>query len=135
MTNEGRIKFLENENESLKERIDLLEFRFELLFDNSESCRYFIERNFTRQQYNAVMDLMDLLREKIDRKEEVSSIAYESEINRIKSDCDYHDAEIIAKLFMEEGRWEEVFPALYGSSMKYKSYLERRKKGGNYFAG
>lgn len=64
MTNEGRIEFLENENESLKERIDLLEFRFELLFDNSESCRYFIERNFTRQQYNAVMDLMDLLREK-----------------------------------------------------------------------
>lgn len=135
MTNEGRIEFLENENESLKDRIELLEFKFELLFDNSESCRYFIERNFSREQYNQVMDLMDLLREKIDRKEEVSSIAYESEINKIKSDCDYHDAEIIAKLFMEEGRWEEVFPALYGSSMKYKSYLERRKKGGNYFAG
>ena len=79
------------------------------------------------------MDLMDILREKIDRKEEVSSIDYESEITKINNDCDYHDAEIIAKLFMEEGRWEEVFPALYGNSMKYKHYLERRKPGGNHF--
>ncbi len=134
MTNEGRIEFLENENESLKERIDLLEFRFELLFDNSESCRYFIERNFTRQQYNAVMDLMDELRAKLDKKEKISSMEYESRITQIKEDCDYHDAEIIAKLFMEEGRWEEVFPALYGDSIKYKSYFEHRYQGGNGFA-
>ena len=134
MTNEDRIKNLEEENETLRERIDLIEFKFELLFDNSESCRYFIERNFTRQQYNAVMDLMDELRTKLEKKEEISSMEYESKITRIKKDCDYHDAEIIAKLFMEEGRWEEVFPALYGDSIKYKSYLERRNQGGNSFA-
>lgn len=133
MSNEERIAILEEKNRDLRDRIEFLEFKFELLFDNSDSCRYFIERNFTREQYNQVMDLMDILREKIDRKEEVSSIDYESEITKINNDCDYHDAEIIAKLFMEEGRWEEVFPALYGNSMKYKHYLERRKPGGNHF--
>ena len=121
MTNEDRIKNLEEENETLRERIDLIEFKFELLFDNSESCRYFI-------------DLMDELRTKLEKKEEISSMEYESKITRIKKDCDYHDEEIIAKLFMEEGRWEEVFPALYGDSIKYKSYLERRNQGGNSFA-
>ena len=129
MTNEEMISILEEKNQNLNERLQLLEFKFELLFDNSESCRYFIERDFTREQYNKVMDLMDDMRSKIDNKEELSSVEYESRINQIKYDCDYHDAEIIAKLFMEEGRWEEVFPALYGNSMKYKSYFERRKKG------
>lgn len=134
MSNEEKIAILEERNRDLRDRIELLEFKFELLFDNSESCRYFIERNFSREQYNQVMDLMDLLREKIDRKEKVSSIEYESRITQIKEDCDYHDAEIIAKLFMEEGRWEEVFPALYGDSIKYKSYFEHRYQGGNGFA-
>ena len=68
MSNEEKIAILEERNRDLRDRIELLEFKFELLFDNSESCRYFIERNFTRQQYNAVMDLMDELRAKLDKK-------------------------------------------------------------------
>ena len=134
MSIENRIIALEEENRELRERLDLLEFEFEMLLDNSESSRYFIERGFTRKQYNAVMDLMDEMRQKIFNNKEVSSAEYEFEIRKINPDCDYHDAEIIAKLFMEEGRWEEVFPALYGDSIKYKHYLERRKQGGNRFA-
>ena len=134
MTIEDKITFLEKENNELMERLNLLEFKFEMLLDNSESSRYFIERGFTRKQYTAVMDLMDEIRQKIFNKEEVSSTEYEFEIRKINPDCDYHDAEIIAKLFMEEGRWEEVFPALYGDSIKYRGYFERRKQGGNQFA-
>ena len=134
MSIENRIIALEEENRELRERLDLLEFKFELLLDNSESSRYFIERGFSRKQYNAVMDLMDAMRQKLFNNKKVSSAEYECEIRKINPDCDYHDAEIIAKLFMEEGRWEEVFPALYGDSIKYKGYLERRKQGGNSFA-
>lgn len=134
MTNEEKITILEEENEELKKRLDLLEFKFELLFDNSDSCRYFIEREFTRKQYEDVMNLMDEIRNRLFEKEEVSYMEYENRISQIRKDLDYHDAEIIAKLLMEEGRWEEVFPALYGESMKYKSYLARRKQGGTVVA-
>lgn len=133
MALEDRVKKLEEENKNLLKEIDFVKFRFELLFDNSESCRYIIEREFTREQYGKIMDLMDETRNKIDNNEEVSSAEFENKLKQIKNDCDYHDAEILTRLFMEEGRWEEVFPALYGEFIKYKSYLERRKQGGNRF--
>lgn len=39
---------------------------------------------------------------------------------------DYHFCEYLAKAFMEDERWEEVFPALYGHLPKYQYYIEKR---------
>jgi len=43
--------------------------------------------------------------------------------------CDKLLCESLAQSFMEDGRWEEVFPALYGSMLKYKYYMETRENG------
>lgn len=40
---------------------------------------------------------------------------------------DYHFAETIAQAFMEDGRWKEVFPALYGGMSKYQSCMGNGK--------
>ena len=76
------------------------------------------------------MDLMDALREKIDNGQKISHGEYETEINKIMLDpkYDYHFAESIARAFMEERRWEEIFPALYGSFSKYRAYFDDRRK-------
>lgn len=120
MTLEEKVAYLESENKEMLEKIDLLSFKLDLLFDNSESSRYIFERNFTHDQYVKIMDLMDEVRGKLDKKEKVSHSEFESKLRQIADDADYHDAEIITKLFMEEGRWEEVFPALYGNMPKYR---------------
>lgn len=134
MSNEERIAKLEAENKRLNDDLDFLKFKFELLFDNSESSRYIIERGFTRKQYTQIMDEMDEMRKKIDNGEKISTVEFENNLNKITVDGDYHDAEILTRLFMEEGRWEEVFPALYGNSHKYTNYFEKGKQRGNHFA-
>lgn len=112
---------------TLEERLDFIEFRQELLFDNDEVSRFVFECKFTRDQYRQIMDLMDEYRDKIDRGEKVYHGSFEAKMKEISPEAgaDYHTSEIITKLFMESGRWEEVFPALYGNLPKYK-YLKGR---------
>ena len=105
---------------TLEERVDQLEFQLELLFNNTDVDRFVYESKLTRKQYRSIMDLMDSMREKIDAGEDINHRDFESTIyKRIpEKNGDYHFCKFIAKLFAEEGRWEEVYPALYGDMPK-----------------
>lgn len=118
-----------NENdkyEELKKRIEMLEFRQQLLFDNDDVSRLLFEYNITHQQYRNIMDLMDLYRTEIDNNRPVYNGAFEDAIYKIIPEHagDYHMCEYIARAFMDTGRWEEVFPALYGDMPKYRYLME-----------
>lgn len=107
----------------MEERIAQLEFQVELLFNNADIDRLIFESKITREQYNAIMDLMDMMRSKIDNGEKVHHYEFEEGVYRIapEKNGDYHFCELVAKLFAEERRWEEVFNALYGDMPKYKN--------------
>lgn len=113
--NEERIKELE-------ERMEFLAFRQDLLFNNSAVDRLLYEYEITQAQYRQIMDLMDEYRAKIGNNEEVSHSRFEDVIYKIVPShaSDYHFCEYITRAFMEERRWEEVFPALYGDLPKYQ---------------
>ena len=70
------------------------------------------------------MDLMDEFRDLIDKGEKCSHYAFEQKMYEIlpNHDGDYHMCEEIAKNFMHDGRWEEVFAALYGDMLKYSNF-------------
>ena len=112
---------LEERVEQLEFQVEQLEFQNELLFHNSNIDRYIFETKLTREEYHSIMDLMDQYRKKIESGEKVSHATFEEGIyQRVpKKNGDYHFCELIAKLFAEDGRWEEVFPALYGDMPKY----------------
>lgn len=109
---------------TIEERLDFIEFRQQLLFDNDDLSRLLFEYQITQSEYSAIMDLMDQLRSKLDKGEQIFSGSYEQQIYEIvpSANGDYHFCEFAAKAFYDDGRWEEVFPALYGHSPKY-SYL------------
>lgn len=125
-----RIEFLEKENKKLQGQIDFLSFRLDLIAYKGPVNELLYEYGVTEEQYKKIMDLMDALREKIDNGQKISHGEYETEINKIMLDpkYDYHFAESIARAFMEERRWEEIFPALYGSFSKYRAYFDDRRK-------
>ncbi|MDE7431217.1 MAG: DUF1878 domain-containing protein [Lachnospiraceae bacterium] len=112
--------------EELEKKIEMLEFRQKLLFDNDDLSRLLFEYNITHQQYRDIMDLMDSYRDDIDNKKEVNNSNFEDAIYKIVPEHfgDYHMCEYIARAFMDTGRWEEVFPALYGDMPKYKFLME-----------
>lgn len=113
--------------EDIIKRLDYIEFRQTLLFDGDSVSRLLFEYELTNEEYTQIMDLMDKYREMIDLKESVNSSTFEDEIYNIVPSHrgDYHFCEYITRAFMDNGRWEEVFPALYGDNPKY-SYLNKR---------
>lgn len=116
------MKTFSTSNMSIEERLEFIEFRQELLFNDSEVDRMLFEYNITRSQYVSIMDLMDDYRKKIGNKEKVSHGSFERSIYHIVDHLEgnYHFCEYITRAFMNAGRWEEVFPALYGDMTKYK---------------
>ena len=93
------------------------------------------EYEVNQTQYNAIMDLMDAVRKELDDHRDYNHVTFEQRMKEIFPDRDdprndYHFAEDIAQAFMEDGRWEEVFPALYGDMPKFKCYLENMKNEG-----
>lgn len=112
--------------EELEKKIEMLEFRQQLLFDNDDLSRLLFEYNITHQQYRDIMDLMDSYRDDIDNNRNVDNSAFEDAIYKIvpEHSGDYHMCEYLARAFMDTGRWEEVFPALYGDMPKYRFLLE-----------
>lgn len=107
---------------NVEERLDLLEFQLELLFNNTSLSSFIYEYNITRDQYKDIKDIMDSYRNKIYRNEPVNSAEFEQEIYSVIDDRlngNYRFCETIAKLFMENGQWKEVFPELYGDFLKY----------------
>lgn len=118
------------DNEQYKEimkRLEFIEFRQQLLFDDDEVSRLLFEYRVTQGQYRAIMNLMDDYRDKIEKGQKVYSADFEAQVKRICPDpiVDYHFCEYIALAFRNEHRWEEVFEALYGGSSKY-AYLKRQ---------
>ncbi|WP_252406915.1 DUF1878 domain-containing protein [Bacillus subtilis] len=115
-------------NQELLDRLDLIEFRQELLFDDTSFSRLLFEMKVTRKQHRQILDLFDSLRDKVDNAERISSSAYESKIYEIVPQCQhsYHFAESVAQTLHEEGRWEEVFEGLYGDVQKFQHYLNNK---------
>ncbi len=109
---------------TIDERLDYIEFRQQLLFDNTDLSRMLFEYEISKDEYSAIMDLMDSIRNDLDQNKKVSHGAFEDEMYQIvpAHSGDYHMCEYIARAFMDDGRWTEVFPALYGHMPKY-SYL------------
>lgn len=133
MDNESLLKKIKQ----LEETIEHLQFKQDLLFNNSPVDRYLYEFNITKKQYNQIMDLFDKYRNQIDHKQPVSHNKFEEEIYTIFDKenehqsyknliHNYHFVEGLAMSFWEEKRWEEVFMELYGKMPKYK-YLEKGK--------
>ena len=133
MTIEERIEQLEERNKKLEQRVEYLEFRISLVAVKSHVNQILYEYEVSKSQYSALMDLMDEVRAALDNHEEYTHGKFETHIkqifpNRNDPKNDYHFAEEIAQAFMEDGRWDEVFPALYGNEPKYRYYMESRKK-------
>ena len=94
----------------------------------------FREYKVTKSEQRKIMDVMDKYRSKIDNGLPVSNAEFESDIISIfggsisamkhEPAIEYHFCEFVAKDFMEDGRWEEVFPALYGNVPKYGGKIE-----------
>lgn len=106
----------------LEERLDYIEFRMDLLRENTEFSKFIYDSNITKNQLRQLYSIMDDFRKKIDNSEDVSSAEYESEILKCVDNkkLDYHFCESFARILWEEERYEEVFPALYKDSMKFK---------------
>lgn len=113
--------------EDLLYRLELIEFKLDLLFDDTAYSRLLFEHDVDRQQKDNIYRLFDSLRMKLNNNEEISSVNYESEIYEILPQINqsYHVAEDIAQTLHGEGRYEEVFEALYGDSPKFQSYLNK----------
>ncbi len=107
---------------TLEERMDDLEFRMDLLYEGTEFTRFLYDCKITREQLNAIYEILDDVQNKIDKGERVSSSTYELEVLNIvdKRRLDYHFCESFLKLLWEERRYEDVFPAIYGESVKFK---------------
>lgn len=112
---------------SIMERLDLIEFRQELLFNNSVVDRILFEYGLTRIQYREIMNVMDEFRRIINEGKDCSHTLFESKIYSIvpEHEGEFHMCENLAKGFMQEGRWEEVFFALYGDMPKYSNLKKK----------
>lgn len=109
--------------EEIMERLDDLEFRQDLLFENTGMSRFALEHKLTRNEYKALMDLMEEYQNKIDRKEKCTNAAFEQSVYKILPSIkvDYHVCEDMVRILYEEGRWVDVFTTLYANMPKYSA--------------
>lgn len=116
---------MSREFNNIDERLNYIEFRQQLLFSNTNLDRLIFEYELTSIEFNNIMDLFDEIRDKLLNGEKITNSYYESEMYKIvpSHKDDYYMCEYIARAMMDEGRWVEVFPALYGNMPKY-SYLK-----------
>lgn len=112
------------------ERLDFLEYRQELLFENSHYSRLLFEHKVTREQNLAISDVFNEYQTKIDNGESVSSGVFEQRIYEAvpQHNGNYHFAEFLAQISHEEGRWTEVFETLYGDQMKFQGYMKKHRE-------
>ena len=79
-------------------------------------------RKYGKDYYSLVILEENVPPEKLDNRESINHPEFEAKIYEIvpEHQGDYHMCVYIARSFMEERRWEEVFPALYGDMPKYR---------------
>lgn len=112
----------------LEKRIEQLEFRQTLMLSDTNINRLLLDYNIRQSEYRGIMDIMDDFRKNFENGKKISHIDFESRVLNLlgRDDVDYHFCEYIAKAFMDDERWDEVFPILYGDMPKYK-YLKEDK--------
>ena len=95
------------EYNKIMERLDFIEFRQQLLFDNDDVSRSIFEYGLTREQYKRIMALMQDYRERIERGEKCGHGGFEQAMYEIVPDHRgyYHMCEELAKGFRDENRW------------------------------
>lgn len=120
-------RILGGDNMSIDERLDFIEYRQELLFDNSDLSRLLFEYKVKRKEYRAIMDVFDEYRKKIESGERVHHGSFEQSIYEEvpAHEGNYHFVEFLAQEHHKSNRWEEVFEALYGDSPKFQSYVQK----------
>lgn len=113
----------------INERLNDIDFKMELLREGTEFSLYLYDCEITRDQRNALLDIMDRLSADISKGKAVSSARYESDVLKVVDDRkhDYHFCELFAKLLWEDRRYEDVFETLYGNSLKYQDIINQRK--------
>lgn len=131
MNIEMKLEELERSTTEIKNEVELLKFRIGLVASKTHVNQLLFEYEVNQNQYNSIMGLMDTVRKALDAHREFDHTEFEQRLKSIFPEkdtrYDYHFAEDIAQAFMEDGRWEEVFPALYGDTPKFKCYLENIK--------
>ena len=107
--------------------IDNIEFRMDLIFQNTDFTRFIYECKLTEEQLKKLYNLMDGYRSSIGKGKEVSSALYETKVLEIVDNkcLDYHFCESFARLLWEEQRYEEVFESLYKDSQKFSHLFEK----------
>lgn len=116
---------------TLEERLDFIEFRQQLLFENSPYDRLLFDHEVTKEQRDAIADIFAEYRKKIDAGEDAGiSSTYEQKIYEAvpQHHGNYHFAEYLAQINHERGSWQEVFETLYGDSPKFQNYLNNRNE-------
>lgn len=114
---------------TLEERLDFIEFRQQLLFYNGPYERLLFDHKITREQWEAIADIFDEYRKKVDAGEDIGiSATYEQKIYEAVPHKygNYHFAEDLAYVNHQRGSWAEVFEILYGNSPKFQSYMNNR---------
>ena len=106
------------------EQFDLYEFKKELLFKNSSYSRLLFICGVTRKQNNAIKNLMNEYRSKIESGESVDHISFEKRIYEIvpQYNGNTHFAKSVARENYRLGRWKQVFETLYGDMPRFQSY-------------
>ncbi|WEG13991.1 DUF1878 domain-containing protein [Pullulanibacillus sp. KACC 23026] len=110
---------------SVEERLDFLEFRQELLFENSDYSRLLFEYRITRNQSRAIADVFDEFRSMIENGERVHHGSFEQRIydEVPQYSGNYHFVEALSQENHRTGHWEEVFETLYGDMPKFQTYM------------
>lgn len=110
---------------TVEERLNFIEYRQQLLFENTGYSRLLFEYEITREQHTAIMDVFDEYRNKIDNNEEVHHGSFEQKIYEVvpQHNGNYHFVEFLAQENHKRGSWEEVFEALYADMPKYQTYM------------
>lgn len=76
--------------------------------------------NVSQDELKKIHDVMDEVRSTLREKGKYSPAEFERKIkgamkgNRNEQYIDYHFVKEMARAFMEDDRWAEVYPALYG---------------------
>lgn len=80
----------------------------------------------TDYQYGKLVDLMNETQKIIKATGEASFSSFENKVDGIMTKYKGHNfSESLVKAFLEDGRYEEVFPVLYGDLEKHHEYMKK----------
>nr|DAL05579.1 MAG TPA: Protein of unknown function (DUF1878) [Caudoviricetes sp.] len=107
---------------NIEERLDFIEFRMDLLREDTELSKFLYDYNVTKNKRDQLYDVMDYFQEQIDAGKNVSSSDYENQVLQIMDDrrVDYHFCESFARILWEDGKYEKVFETLYKGFPKFE---------------